>query len=96
LFVILHFGLIRLNPVARQITVNATVFHVNNSLGVMGHELLVRDYDNGLAFPVKPIEQIHDAFACFAVEISRRLVRQQNARSADECSCDSDALLFTS
>jgi hypothetical protein len=69
-------GLISRVSVILQVTANKPVFHVNYSLGVMRDKIFMGYYNDGLAFPVKLVKQLQDAFAGFAVEITGRFVGQ--------------------
>ena len=55
----------------------------------MGHE-----HDRGVGLPVERLEQLDDAAAGVAVEISRRLVGEEDARRVRERAGDRHALLF--
>ena len=52
-------------------------------------------HDHGGFGPVDPVEQFHDADAGLRIEISRRLVGDEDLRPVHESPCDRDPLLFT-
>ena len=60
--------------------------------GVPGDVFLVRDDDDGVAFPRKLLEQRHDFRAGLGIEIAGRLVGQQDGRLVDQRAGDGDAL----
>ena len=60
-----------------------------------GERVIVRDEnDRRLRFAIERLEQLDDVRAGVAVEISRRLVGEQDARRVRECARDRDALLL--
>jgi hypothetical protein len=93
---VLCHGLISWVSVILQVTANSSVFHLNYTLGVMRDKIFMCYYNNGLAFPMKLVEEFEYALACFAVEITRRLVSQQDAGITNKCPGNSHTLLFTS
>src|SRR5712691_3737158 len=61
---------------------NMTVEQVNGAIGVLREPLVVRDRANCQEAGVQFLEQIHYRFTVAGVEISGRLVREQNRRLA--------------
>jgi hypothetical protein len=55
----------------------------------------MRYYNDCLAFAIKLVKQFEDALACFAVEITRRLVSQKDAGIANKAPGDGYALFLT-
>src|SRR5581483_1406735 len=56
---------------------------------------IVRDHDDGLALlAVECLEQVEDLVAGFAVEITGRLVAEEECRIGHDAASDADALLF--
>src|SRR5438874_13312751 len=74
---------------------NASVEQVDGAIGVLREPLVVRDHANGRAAGVQFLEQIHYRFTVAGVEISGRLVREQNRRLARKRARDRHALLLT-
>src|SRR5665647_3564959 len=72
-----------------------SVADADDALRVQGHFLLVRDDDDGVAPVGKALEQRHDFRAGLGIEISRRLVREQDGRLVDERAGDGDALALS-
>ena len=71
------------------------VVHLQNSVGVGGGVLVVRDEDHGRAVATGQLgQEREDLGACFGVEVAGRLVGEQQARLADDRTSDRDALLL--
>ena len=68
---------------------------MNGAVGVLRKARIVRDHANGRAAGVQFLQQIHDRFAVARIEVSRRLVRQQNRRFPGKRARDRDTLLLT-
>src|SRR5262245_60344831 len=62
--------------------------HLVHDVGVVG------DHDDGCPGPVDPVQQPHDLDGRIGVEVTGRLVRQQDERAVDERAGDGDALLL--
>src|ERR687890_1179775 len=63
--------------------------HLVDDVGVVG------DHHDCRTGPVDPVQQAHDLDRRVGVEVSRRLVRQQDQRPVDERAGDRDTLLLT-
>ena len=74
---------------------DAAVEEVDGAIGVARVARVVRDHADRRAFAVQLAEQLHDGFAVLRVEVSGRLVRQQDRRGAGDGAGDRDALLLT-
>ena len=74
---------------------DTAVEDVDAAVGVTRVARIVRHHADRRAGAVQLAEQIHDRFAAARVEVSGRLVRQQDGRLADESARHSDALLLT-
>src|ERR1035437_3993876 len=72
-----------------------SVADADDALRVQGHFLLVRDDDDGVAPVGKALEQRHDFRAGLGIEISRRLVREQDGRFVHKRTRDGDALTLS-
>ena len=73
---------------------DAAVEQVNGAVGVLRKARIVRDHANGGATGVQFLQQIHNGFAVARVEVSRRLIRQQNRRLPGKRASDRDTLLL--
>src|SRR5262245_15920705 len=62
--------------------------HLVDHLAVVGHD------DNGGAGPVDPVEHLHDPDGGVGIEVSGRLVGQQQRRVVDERTGDGETLLL--
>src|SRR5204863_130037 len=74
---------------------DAAVEDVDAAVGVPRVARIVRDHADRRAAAMQLAEQIHHRFAAARVEVSRRLVRQQDQRLAGDRARHSDALLLT-
>ena len=70
-----HYAL----PLGRKIPLYPAVLEVHLPARVLGDARLVGHQQDGLALPVQGLEQAQDLLAGGAVEISGRLVGQQDA-----------------
>src|SRR6266436_6620755 len=61
---------------------DATVEQMHRAVCMLRETFVVRDHANRGAALMKFTEQVHDRFAVMRIEVTRRLVRQQNRRSA--------------
>ena len=59
-------------------------------------EVMRNEHDRRLRFPVQLFEQLDDAAARCAVEVSRRFVGEEDARSIRKRAGNGNALLFAS
>src|SRR6185437_4854635 len=59
---------------------DAAVEEVDRTIGVPRIPWVVRDHADRRAFAVQFAQQLHDGFAVLGVEVSGRLVRQQDRR----------------
>ena len=71
------------------------VKEVDRAVRVTGKARVVRDHADRRAARGGGREQLHHRIAVLRIEVSRRLVGEQNERPARECSGDGDALLLT-
>ena len=55
----------------------------------------MRDEDNGVALTVQVFEQSHNFFAGPTIEISCRLIREENGRLRDKRPCHGNALTLS-
>src|SRR5687767_995625 len=63
----------------------ATIEQTDDAMGPVGEAIVVRNHHHGRAvIAVETFENSHDLLAHVAVEISRRLVREQDPRAADD------------
>src|SRR5262245_19920402 len=74
---------------------DAAVEQMDGAVGVPRVARVVRDHADRGALTVQLAEQLHDRLAVLRVEVSGRLVRQQDRGGAGHRSCDGDALLLT-
>src|ERR1051325_3354204 len=63
---------------------HASIKEMDGAIGVLRATLVVRDHANGRAAVVQLLEQVHDRFAVARIEISGRLIGEQNGRLAGE------------
>ena len=74
---------------------DSAVAQPNHAIGLGGQVEVVRDDDDRRSrFTIQRLEECDDSRARFAVEISRRLVGEENARRVRERAGNRDALLF--
>src|SRR3954470_550454 len=74
---------------------NSAIFHLDGARGSPRHAHVVSDQDESHpSFPVKIAEQMEDHHRVFAIEVSRRFVRQENRRRVSQAPGDGDALAF--
>ena len=65
-------------------------------LGTLGDRLVVRDHDQGAAaLAVDPLQQVEHAHRALAVEVSGRLIGQDQARVVDQRPADRHPLPLT-
>src|SRR5687768_12889366 len=57
--------------------------------------VLVRDYNDCVAFAMQPLEEIHDLHAGRRIECPGGLVSKKNRRMVNQCARDSHALALT-
>src|SRR6185503_11949027 len=77
------------------VSLDATVFEDDNAPRVLSYIRLVRnDGNRDSALLIEPLKNIHHFNRSAAVEISRRLVRQNNRRTIHKRASDGDALLM--
>src|SRR5690349_21520331 len=74
---------------------DAAVEEVDGAAGVAGESRVVGDHADGRAVLVQLGEQLHDRLAVARVEVTGRLVGEQNGGLADHRAGDGDALLLT-
>ncbi len=82
-------------PMQRLLVDDAAVEHVDLAIRVVGVARIVRDDADRRAFGVQLGEQRHHLLAVLRVQVTRRLVGEQDRRAADERARDGDALLLT-
>src|SRR5689334_18388444 len=68
---------------------------MDRTIGVRGVAGIVRDHADRGAAAVQLAEQLHDRLAIRRVEVTRRLVREQDQRIAGDGARYRDALLLT-
>ena len=81
--------------VHRVVAHDAAVAHLDDALAVLRDVRLVRDQHDRDALIVQLLEERHDLDRHVAVEVSRRLVGEQQRRARHERARDRDALLLT-
>src|SRR5262245_59003813 len=70
---------------ARLVPHDTTTFDLDDPSPHLVHDVgVVSDHDDRRAGPVDPVEQPHDLDRGIGVEVSGRLVRQQDQRTVDE------------
>ena len=73
-----------------------TAFQAKDAARALGQFEIVGDQDQGGAgFGVQFEQQVHDSMAVLTIEVPRRFVGKENARTIDECPGQGDALLFS-
>ena len=68
---------------------------MHGAIRVLSETLVVRDHANRRAALMQFAEQMHDRFAVVRIEVTGRLVRQENRWSAGESAGNCDTLLLT-
>ena len=68
---------------------------MHGAICVLSETLIVRNHANRGAALVQLAKQVHDGFAIVRIEVTSRLVRKQNRRSAGKRAGNCDALLLT-
>src|SRR5215211_3023620 len=74
---------------------HASVENVHGAIGMLREALVVRDHADGRTRRVQFLEQIHDSLAVPRIEVTSRLVREQNGGLARERARHGDTLLLT-
>jgi hypothetical protein len=74
---------------------DAAVEEVDRTIGVCGVARIVRHHADRRAAAVQLAEQFHHGFAVRRIEVTRRLVGEEDERIASDCAGDGDALLLT-
>ena len=74
---------------------DAAVEQMDAAVGVARVARVVRHHADRRAFAVQLAQQLHHRFAVLRVEVSGRLVREQDRRRAGDGAGDRDALLLT-
>src|SRR6185437_5466844 len=74
---------------------DAAVEQMNRAVGVRGVPWIVRDHADRRAAAVQLAEQLHHRFAVRRVEVTRRLVGEEDQWIAGDGAGDGDALLLT-
>src|SRR5437667_8526922 len=62
---------------------NPSVLQLNNAATVGSISLRVRDLDDGRPAVIQPLEELHDLFALCGMQISSRLVGEDQLRAKD-------------
>ncbi len=78
----------------KPVPATQTVFHYKDlPLGFVWRHFvgLVRDHDDGPPFLVEPIKDLHDLFAGLGIEVTGRLVGQNDLRIVDQSLADGHA-----
>src|SRR2546428_3371813 len=78
----------------RALLDDAAVEQVDGAVGVTRVARVVRHHAEGGAAPVKLAQKLHDCLAALGIEVSGRLVRQQDERAAGDRAGHRDALLL--
>src|SRR5690242_15757387 len=71
------------------------IFKPDDPIPISGIGFGVRYLDDGGAFVVQALEHVHDLFALGRMQVSGRLVGQDDARIRNHCARDTDELLLT-
>src|SRR5438874_12469767 len=80
-----------------RLVAQLTFVKINGPRGARRCAGIVRYHDDGLAvLPIQGLEQIQNLVACLPVEISGRLVAQEQGWVSDNATGDAGALLFAS
>ena len=66
----------------------------NPSRSTCERQIVRHENDGRSRLAIQCLEQLDDAHSCVTIEISRRLIREQNPRPVRECACDRDSLLL--
>src|SRR5690349_4249143 len=74
---------------------HTTIEEVHGAISMLGKTNVVGDHADGRAGGVELLEQIHHGLAITRVEVTRRLVREQDGRMTRERTRNRDALLLT-
>src|SRR6185436_14286365 len=74
---------------------NASVEEVNRAIGVRGVPRIVRDHADGGAAAMQLAKQFHHGLTIRGVEVTRRLVGEEDERITGNRAGDGDALLLT-
>jgi hypothetical protein len=78
-----------------RVAYDGAVTQPNRSSCARSECRIVRDENNGgSCFTIQRFEQLEYTRACIRVEVSRRLIREQNSRRIRECARDRNALLL--
>src|SRR4051794_33901343 len=74
---------------------DAAVEEMDAAVGVAHITRVVGDHRDRRALPVQLLQQLHDGLAVFGVEVSGRLVREQDCGVAGDRARDGHTLLLT-
>src|SRR5580658_8486970 len=74
---------------------NLAVEEVHLALSMSSETRIVRHHADRGAFLVQLLQQLHHCFAVLRVQVSGRLVSQQDRRRSGQCTRHSHALLLT-
>src|SRR5262249_28724824 len=86
------FGLV---PAAALVAREPTVLERDHATAHLVHHLaVVRDHEDRRAAAVDAVEQLHDPDGGVGIEVSRRLVADEQRRMVDDGTRDRDALLL--
>ena len=77
------------NPLIRS---NFPIADADDTVGVIGDVTLVSDQNDRVSFRAKLIEKFHDLDTGLGIEVSGRLVCENDRRMVDERACDRDTL----
>src|SRR5258708_20666198 len=78
------------------VALDAAILNVDDAMGVLGNVMLMGHQNNGIAFAVQPVKQCHDFVAGLRVEVSGRLVGENDRRTIYQCTRNGDSLPLTS
>ena len=74
-------------------TTMKTIYHIRTIRNIS----IMRDHDDSIpCLSMEYIDEIHDRHSIALIEIPSRLIGEEIWDISDECSCDSDSLLFPS
>ena len=65
-------------------------------MGVLGDVVLMGNQDDGIALSVQALEQQHNFVASFGIQVSSRLVSQNDGGGIHQSASDGDTLALTS
>ena len=82
-------------PTVQVVRLYQTVVQTDNSLGMCGDVVFVRDHNQRAAFSVQPVKQLQDFLRSARIEVARGLVGKDEVRIVNEAARDGHPLLLT-